>query len=912
MSVPELISQRFRLLGSLEEVDLGSQQQAVRLADGMAVTLTLVRAGMADDPRVIEHLEKTVLAASQCTGPFVVRPLELLRCRDHLALVEEQVEGIDLRTVLRHCKAFGLVDAWPLLRQIATAVDGAFEAGLKSLEIQAHQLVVQFVDAGLADNHAAQMAVLDRPVREWPPFLIRLSPDYLCDRLTATGLPMTQIAQFTVVMDADQEPGVVSRIARLVYLLVSGRPVPSTAVVSSSAYVNIPGIGERGNHCLKEAIVGNSDHRTAVALLDALQRIEVVPQTPLRVPKVIPKPPSFIAPPAEPAEPEPVILDIPFHRPPTASVPRAEAQSAFVAPLESRPPTARATRPPSTAVPMPQAAPAFIPVPGPRPATTNMVRPPTAPPRAMPPVEEDVWKRPATAVPPMRRPEILPDAAPSSPLPWKAIMIGLGSLGVVAAGAVYWMQRPQAKVVAQESRKVDAPRETAKPETKPVVVAPPAPPIPAPPKPEPKPEPKPAPVVVAPPATMPPQPETKPVVVAPPLPTPPKTEPKPVVVTPSTPPVALPSSPSAMTSAGGPSVVKMDSDKALKPAPPPAVEKSSPPAETKAMAQSAEKAPEKPEPKPMTPPKKEEPPAPPPEPEFKVATAIKGRYDAVNNPWREDDEIDVGPSAWKAGVITDPRTKKKVRLPELADPALEAKIIDADDKTVRNPYTGETEEWSGTWKGGASRSWGGSKFTYHLPSTLPEMKPVTAEFVSYTSVRNPSDGSTVSVRADDWSEGKVKDRRGRVLILPKVRETKLEATVVDDAQHQVKNPFTGETIAWQGKWEKGAAMEWGPFTMKLPALKKAPPPAPVANTIPSAMRRNFQTGNGGIRMIYKSNDGGYWVSNSGFMGETTVRAGADMNSLCETLTNNERNRGTIPRDYKFTFEPPKSLKVVHE
>jgi hypothetical protein len=180
------------------------------------------------------------------------------------------------------------------------------------------------------------------------------------------------------------------------------------------------------------------------------------------------------------------------------------------------------------------------------------------------------------------------------------------------------------------------------------------------------------------------------------------------------------------------------------------------------------------------------------------------------------------------------------------------------------------------------------------------------------SVRNPSDGSTVSVRADDWSEGKVKDRRGRVLILPKVRETKLEATVVDDAQHQVKNPFTGETVAWQGKWEKGAAMEWGPFTMKLPALKKAAPPAPLANTIPSAMRRNFQTGNGGIRMIYKSGDGGYWVSNSGFLGETTVQAGADMNSLCETLTNNERNRGTIPRDYKFTFEPPKALKVVRE
>ena len=204
---------------------------------------------------------------------------------------------------------------------------------------------------------------------------------------------------------------------------------------------------------------------------------------------------------------------------------------------------------------------------------------------------------------------------------------------------------------------------------------------------------------------------------------------------------------------------------------------------------------------------------------------------------------------------------------------------------------------------------GGSRLTYHLPSSLPEPKPVVAEFVSYTSVRHPADGSTVAVGADDWSAGKVKDRRGGVLILPKVKDRKLDATIIDADQQTVKNPFTDQTVTWQGKWEKGAQSAWGPFTMVLP---KPPPPkkaAPVANTIPREMRGNFLMSNG-YRMIYHSENGGYWESAKGFLGERTVQAGSDWDANCETWTSQARANRKIPQDYHFVFEPPKTLKVV--
>ena len=776
--VPELVHELFRLTGKPDEVDLGSHYHAVRLSDGIPVGLTLVRPGMDTDRRVLEHLEKTVLAASQCTGPFVVRPLALFQCRDHLVLVEESVEGIDLRSVLRHCKAFGLHDASPLLRQVAMAVDGAFEAGLKSVEIQAHQLVVQFADPRLGANREELNRVLDKPLRAWPPFLIRLSPDYLCDRITAAGLPMTQVAQFTVVLDSDQAPSVVSRIARLLYLVVSGRPVPATAVVSSAAYVSIPGVSEEGNRCLSRAMVGETDHRTAVALLDALLRIERIQPPTLQLP-IIPPPRSVHVAPASPPPvetmPEPVVLDLPFggtHRQPTAPPHVAEA----------------GRRPPTVA----PSGPLMTPVPGG--GIPLSARPPTARPRPAPPSEPDMWQRPPTPVPPMRRPDILPDTPSAPPLPWRALVIGLGTVGVAVVGALVWMQKPQdqpsrdqarAQVseVAPQPDSVSAPSDSGKgiattpsadgsspmaqttPDTGRTGMG--SSPELAKPKEDPAPSDTPGgnPKKVEP--TLSPDPDsigrmalgTNPPEV-------PKTGGSPPPKPPPVPVMKSPGKDLFATSLGG-FIMNWDDmgkrwacrTQTLQPSPTipqmldgftrealaagniPAgyqfsteeqtggrlmlvvVKKTAnePPSSSTAMnpasapgkktdasmpsAKPAEPSVVKVDPKPAPKPKPEAPP-PPPEPEFKTASLIKGRYDAVTNPWREGDDLEVGPSAWKSGTITDPKTKKKVQMPDLDDPKLEAKVVNADEKTVRNPYTGETEEWSGTWQPGASRSWG--------------------------------------------------------------------------------------------------------------------------------------------------------------------------------------------------------------
>jgi hypothetical protein len=274
----------------------------------------------------------------------------------------------------------------------------------------------------------------------------------------------------------------------------------------------------------------------------------------------------------------------------------------------------------------------------------------------------------------------------------------------------------------------------------------------------------------------------------------------------------------------------------------------------------------------------------------KPAEFIPNRYTAVRSPYAQKNEIPVTASTWGSGEVVDPVTRQKATLPKIDDPKLPAEVIDAYNKTVRNPYTNDTESWKGTWEAGSSIKWGSSGFTYRLPSPLPSAEVATAETVTYTTVKSPYNGESVTVTEADWNAGMITPKKGRPMKLNVGKDPKLEASITDVSERMVTNPYTNTTFQWQGAFEPGAVASWGPFTMRLPKSKSAFK-EPI--TIPRAMQDNFKTSTG----LYIA-----WRSSEGRFRSDRIDPSAGVDELCKVVTEDARHFNHIPMDHEFVFD----------
>lgn len=270
-SVERLTGDCYAIDSEQMEVDFGVRHRGRRLPSGKVVALTLVRKSFAASPVFVQHLERTVQRASECGGPNLIRPNELVRFRDHLVLVEEWVQGLDLLTLLRQRKTISLMEALPVVRQLADACDLAKAAQLAKLEIAAHRVILQFEKLPWPQlDAAAQNQLLSQPLSQWPPFTIRIAPTYTVEERATGPATLSQLPQLTVVGGGEQDADLTSRYGRLIYRIVSGHPALATATVSRSAYVSVAGLTEESNEFLSHVIAGDSRHTDCVSILEEL------------------------------------------------------------------------------------------------------------------------------------------------------------------------------------------------------------------------------------------------------------------------------------------------------------------------------------------------------------------------------------------------------------------------------------------------------------------------------------------------------------------------------------------------------------------------------------------------------------------------------------------------------------------
>ncbi|HEY1084898.1 MAG TPA: protein kinase [Prosthecobacter sp.] len=258
-SIPVPLHQKFEMLEDRGDVhgDLGITCCARRVSTGDLVQLTQIQRGLATDNQTLRELDSIVNLAGRCPGRFIIRPNAMIRFQDHLVLIEELVDGLSLLTVLKYRQKIPLLEAAPILAQLVEACDQAIEHGLTGLDLTVHRLTLQFphMMGARIDMRAAQK-LLERPLAQWPHFVLRVEPDYEASYLGV-------------------EADLPCRFARLLYHMLSGMPAPASAMGGRTGY--IAGLGEEGNRLLGKVISGEVKLPDCLSLLTRLWQMESLP-----------------------------------------------------------------------------------------------------------------------------------------------------------------------------------------------------------------------------------------------------------------------------------------------------------------------------------------------------------------------------------------------------------------------------------------------------------------------------------------------------------------------------------------------------------------------------------------------------------------------------------------------------------
>lgn len=190
---------------------------------------------------------------------------------------------------------------------------------------------------------------------------------------------------------------------------------------------------------------------------------------------------------------------------------------------------------------------------------------------------------------------------------------------------------------------------------------------------------------------------------------------------------------------------------------------------------------------------------------------------------------------WKPNAVVKENqgTAKKPKMVELftlpvstTDPQLPGTDADGLAHTVKSPYSKKAV------KVATKEIWTSRQpitdddyphLTFHVPEGAPEwFEPQRAKPIAgvYNRVKSPYDGDEISVTRENWRSGEVKDKSGKLALMPDIDVVTLEASVTNASafKHRAKNPYTGEVESWPGEWEAGNEAPWaGRLRMRLPA-----------------------------------------------------------------------------------------------
>lgn len=205
----------------------------------------------------------------------VTRPKSLKNYSDYTAVILEKPSGTDLMSILRTERTVQLIEAAPLLEQIADACDTISAAGLPGLQLAPGRVFVQWEAQNAADNRRLSKA---RP-KLYPRFLaVSEAPE-----LARINEPEDVSSTMTTDMlsDPSRADNMPEHFGTLVYRVVAGRNCPMAASLSSQAYVAIPGLSEHSNRLLSLVIAKQIASTSCGQILREILGAEgIVPRVP--------------------------------------------------------------------------------------------------------------------------------------------------------------------------------------------------------------------------------------------------------------------------------------------------------------------------------------------------------------------------------------------------------------------------------------------------------------------------------------------------------------------------------------------------------------------------------------------------------------------------------------------------------
>jgi len=120
---------------------MGEVYRAFPRGEQRAVAVKFLNAGMSDDQAAVERFFREVEIASRMRSPHVVRVMDHGTAEGRVPfLVMELLEGADLAQILREKKRLGVAEALELVREVASALGEADEAGVVHRDLKPQNL----------------------------------------------------------------------------------------------------------------------------------------------------------------------------------------------------------------------------------------------------------------------------------------------------------------------------------------------------------------------------------------------------------------------------------------------------------------------------------------------------------------------------------------------------------------------------------------------------------------------------------------------------------------------------------------------------------------------------------------------------------------------------------------------------
>ncbi len=258
------LADKYQMVEKAGRSSLGNTYRAVRVADNLPLSVTVLDDVLREDPERMEKLRQAVAQVVPAVHESISQVYGLEEFDDAEVLVREWSGGVSLQSIVKSRGSIPFAEAVLPLRLIAAGVDFATAAGLSGIRLAPDEIYLQPADGSAEFPDSA--ALLTTNLRQWPPFRVRLTPILLEDE-AAQDISMTLSAQ------SIGSPRV--EFGSLLYRLVAGMQVKFAARVNRGSYIRTSGLSEEGNWILSGCIVDEGGAgEGCVGVVHALQRAE--------------------------------------------------------------------------------------------------------------------------------------------------------------------------------------------------------------------------------------------------------------------------------------------------------------------------------------------------------------------------------------------------------------------------------------------------------------------------------------------------------------------------------------------------------------------------------------------------------------------------------------------------------------